>query len=149
MKMFSKGVMEYHREIAEYFKGRDVHAIFLFRRNHLRRMISLLANNHDKNVKVLNGTHKSHVHSPREVCSLYLYAQVYVYVCVCVYRIVENGKILINRLKYWQTTNQPLMQHSLYQNWGVLKEKQLEFLNTLKQPEILFFTMKMWLRTGL
>lgn len=64
--MLNQGLMEYHTEIAEYFKERGVQAIFLFRRNHLRRMISLLANNHDKNVKVLNGTHKSHVHSPHE-----------------------------------------------------------------------------------
>lgn len=64
-----KGFMEYHEEIEEYFKKRGVHAIFLFRRNHLRRMISLFANNYDKDVKVLNGTHKSHVHSPHEVFS--------------------------------------------------------------------------------
>jgi hypothetical protein len=59
--------MRHHEEIVEYFKTRGVSAIFLFRRNLLRRMISILANSYDRDVKPLNGTHKSHVHSPREV----------------------------------------------------------------------------------
>lgn len=62
-----KGLMEYHEEIADYFNRRGVSIIFLFRRNLLRRMISLLANTYDKDAKLLNGTHKSHVHSPHEV----------------------------------------------------------------------------------
>lgn len=37
-------------------------------------MISVLANSYDKEAKLLNGTHKSHVHSPYEVS-----------LCVCVY----------------------------------------------------------------
>jgi len=64
-----QGVMQHHEEIVEYFKTRGVSAIFLFRRNLLRRMISILANSYDREVKPLNGTHKSHVHSPREVTS--------------------------------------------------------------------------------
>jgi len=59
--------MEHHEGIAEYFKQNGVHAIFLFRRNLLRRMISVLANSYDKSNKPLNGTHKSHVHSSMEV----------------------------------------------------------------------------------
>lgn len=59
--------MENHKEIVEYFKKRGVSAIFLFRKNFLRRMISVLANTYDKAAKPLNGTHKSHVHSPVEV----------------------------------------------------------------------------------
>jgi len=31
-------------------------------------MVSILANTYDRDFKLLNGTHKSHVHSPREVC---------------------------------------------------------------------------------
>lgn len=58
--------MHYHEEIVEYFKSRGVSTIFLFRRNLLRRMISILANSYDQNAKLLNGTHKSHVHSPKE-----------------------------------------------------------------------------------
>ena len=63
--------MKHHEEIVEYFKTRGVSAIFLFRRNLLRRMISVLANSYDKDAKLLNGTHKSHVHSPKEVSLSY------------------------------------------------------------------------------
>ena len=41
--------------------------ILLFRRNTLRRLISVLANNYDRRTKQLNGIHKSHVHSKEEV----------------------------------------------------------------------------------
>lgn len=62
-----QGLMKHHEEIVDYFKTRGVSAIFLFRRNLLRRMISVLANSYDRDNKLLNGTHKSHVHSPKEV----------------------------------------------------------------------------------
>lgn len=64
--MLNQGLMEHHKEIVEYFNRRNVSAIFLFRRNLLRRMISVLANSYDRDAKLLNGTHKSHVHSPLE-----------------------------------------------------------------------------------
>ncbi|CAB4296963.1 unnamed protein product [Prunus armeniaca] len=64
--MLNQGLMENHEEIVKYFKKKGVSAIFLFRRNLLRRMISVLANSYDKDAKPLNGTHKSHVHSPLE-----------------------------------------------------------------------------------
>ncbi|KAM7517091.1 hypothetical protein LguiA_006674 [Lonicera macranthoides] len=59
--------MEHHKEIVEYFNKRGISVILLFRRNLLRRMISVLANSYDKEAKLLNGTHKSHLHSPYEV----------------------------------------------------------------------------------
>lgn len=62
-----QGLMQNHDQIAEYFRIHGVSIIFLFRRNLLRRMISVLANEYDRNAKLLNGTHKSHVHSPKEV----------------------------------------------------------------------------------
>ncbi|XP_059637618.1 uncharacterized protein LOC132279615 isoform X2 [Cornus florida] len=64
--MLNQGLMAHHKEIVEYFNKRGVSAIFLLRRNLLRRMISLLANSYDTNAKLLNGTHKSHVHSSKE-----------------------------------------------------------------------------------
>ncbi|OIT29123.1 PREDICTED: uncharacterized protein LOC109211767 isoform X1 [Nicotiana attenuata] len=64
--MLNQGLLQHHEEIVEYFKRRGVSAIFLFRRNLLRRMVSILANSYDQNAKLLNGTHKSHVHSPVE-----------------------------------------------------------------------------------
>ncbi|XP_052194318.1 uncharacterized protein LOC127802516 isoform X2 [Diospyros lotus] len=64
--MLNQGLMQHHEQIIEYFNTKGVSAIFLFRRNLLRRMISILANSYDQNAKPLNGTHKSHVHSPHE-----------------------------------------------------------------------------------
>ncbi|GLU13584.1 hypothetical protein SLE2022_302110 [Rubroshorea leprosula] len=68
--MFNQGLMEDHREIVDYFNRRGVSAIFLLRRNLLRRMVSVLANSHDRYAKLLNGTHKSHVHSQEEADAL-------------------------------------------------------------------------------
>ncbi|PNY09265.1 nodulation protein H-like [Trifolium pratense] len=64
--MLNQGLMDHHKEIEEYFKRRNVSVIFLFRRNLLRRMVSMLANSYDSHAKLLNGTHKSHVHSAEE-----------------------------------------------------------------------------------
>ncbi|KAL8540341.1 hypothetical protein ACS0TY_001810 [Phlomoides rotata] len=64
--MLNQGLMQHHEEIVEYFKTKGVSIIFLFRRNLLRRMVSILANSFDQNAKPLNGTHKSHVHSTDE-----------------------------------------------------------------------------------
>ncbi|KAL6560779.1 hypothetical protein OROGR_004338 [Orobanche gracilis] len=64
--MLNQGLLQYHEEIAEYFKAKGVSAIFLFRKNLLRRMVSILANSYDQKAKPLNGTHKSHVHSTHE-----------------------------------------------------------------------------------
>ncbi|WOL00626.1 hypothetical protein Cni_G09339 [Canna indica] len=64
--MLNQGIMDHHREILDYFNLNHVSLIFLFRRNILRRLVSLLANNYDRYAKQLNGTHKSHVHSREE-----------------------------------------------------------------------------------
>ncbi|XP_077213423.1 uncharacterized protein LOC143848376 isoform X2 [Tasmannia lanceolata] len=64
--MLNQGAMEYQKEIVDYFNRRGVSMIFLFRRNILRRLISVLSNSYDQDAKQLNGTHKSHVHSTVE-----------------------------------------------------------------------------------
>ncbi|XP_022773954.1 uncharacterized protein LOC111316208 [Durio zibethinus] len=74
--MLNQGLIEHHKEIVEYFNHRGVSAIFLFRRNLLRRMVSLLANSYDRYAKLLNGTHKSHVHSTEEAAVLSSYKPV-------------------------------------------------------------------------
>ncbi|KAJ8438996.1 hypothetical protein Cgig2_012992 [Carnegiea gigantea] len=64
--MLNQGLMEHHEEILKYFRQKGVSIIFLFRRNLLRRMVSVLANSYDRAAPLLNGTHKSHVHSTSE-----------------------------------------------------------------------------------
>lgn len=71
--MLNQGLMENHKEVVEYFNSRGVSAILLFRRNTLRRMVSMLANSYDRHAKLLNGTHKSHVHSLEEADTLSRY----------------------------------------------------------------------------
>lgn len=62
-----QGLMQHPTEIAQYFNDRGVSVIFLLRRNVLRRLVSILANVFDKDAKLLNGVHVSHVHSHEEV----------------------------------------------------------------------------------
>ncbi|KAI3706087.1 hypothetical protein L1987_76342 [Smallanthus sonchifolius] len=64
--MLNQGLMQNYEAIVEYFNAKGVSVIFLFRRNLLRRRISILANAYDQSAKPLNGKHKSHVHSPDE-----------------------------------------------------------------------------------
>ncbi|XP_074308764.1 uncharacterized protein LOC141643481 [Silene latifolia] len=71
--MLNQGLMEYPNEIVEYFNKRGVSLIFLFRRNLLRRMVSVLANSFDSQAKLINGTHKSHVHTLEEAETLSSY----------------------------------------------------------------------------
>ncbi|KAI4327468.1 hypothetical protein L6164_019926 [Bauhinia variegata] len=71
--MLNQGVMEHHEEVVDYFNRRSVSVIFLLRRNLLRRMVSMLANSYDRYAKLLNGTHKSHVHSSEEADALSKY----------------------------------------------------------------------------
>eukprot|EP00257_Ricinus_communis_P026300 XP_025013714.1 uncharacterized protein LOC8260596 isoform X2 [Ricinus communis] len=87
-----QGLMEHHEAIVEYFNSRGVSAIFLFRRNLLRRMVSVLANSYDRYAKLLNGTHKSHVHSTEEAETLSRYKP------------IINSTLLISDLKEVEIT---------------------------------------------
>ncbi|KAL6841786.1 hypothetical protein ACP4OV_028298 [Aristida adscensionis] len=64
--MLNQGFLDNHDDIVNYLNKKGVSVIFLFRRNTLRRLISVLANDYDRDAKQLNGTHKSHVHSKEE-----------------------------------------------------------------------------------
>ncbi|KAK4760891.1 hypothetical protein SAY87_005784 [Trapa incisa] len=74
--MFNQGLIEHHEGIVEYMNRRGVSVIFLFRRNLLRRMVSVHANSYDRYARLLNGTHKSHVHSEEEASKLSSYKPV-------------------------------------------------------------------------
>ena len=58
--------MEYKGDVLEYLKENSISIIFLFRRNILERYISLIANKFDEQAKLVNGTHRAHVHSIEE-----------------------------------------------------------------------------------
>ncbi|KAL9415086.1 hypothetical protein AB3S75_043373 [Citrus x aurantiifolia] len=97
--MLNQGLLQQHEDIAEYFRTRGVSAIFLFRRNQLRRMISVLANSYDRNAKLLNGTHKSHVHSPHEAEIL------------ARYKPVINATLLIRDMKQVEDTQTKALEY--------------------------------------
>ncbi|KAH1261369.1 Nodulation protein H [Glycine max] len=105
--MLNQGLMQHHEQIAEYFRIHGVSLIFLFRRNLLRRMVSVLANEYDRNAKILNGTHKSHVHSPQEV---------FIFLCACAeilakYKPTINSTLLIAQLKQVNETTTKALEY--------------------------------------
>ncbi|KAI3808576.1 hypothetical protein L1987_24530 [Smallanthus sonchifolius] len=71
--MLNQGLMDHPGEILDYFTKRGVYVIFFLRRNMLRRLVSILANSFDKEAKLLNGLHVSHVHSHEEALKLSRY----------------------------------------------------------------------------
>ncbi|KAF7840855.1 Nodulation protein H [Senna tora] len=97
--MLNQGLMQHHEQIADYFKTHGVSIIFLFRRNLLRRMVSILANQYDRDTKLLNGTHKSHVHSPHEAEIL------------AKYRPTINSTLLIRNLKQVNDTTTKALEY--------------------------------------
>ncbi|PSS17240.1 Nodulation protein like [Actinidia chinensis var. chinensis] len=101
--MLNQGLMTHHKEIVEYFNERSVSAIFLFRRNLLRRMISVLANSYDSQAKLLNGTHKSHVHSPHEAKILANYKPK-VNATLLVSNLKEADEMTAKALEYFKST---------------------------------------------
>lgn len=68
--MLNQGPVEYRQEVLDYFQSMGVSIILLRRRNVLKRLISIMANDFDRREKLLNGTHKAHVHSLEEASKL-------------------------------------------------------------------------------
>ncbi|KAK8607571.1 hypothetical protein V6N13_053302 [Hibiscus sabdariffa] len=101
--MLNQGLIEHHEEIVEYFKHRGISAIFLFRRNLLRRMVSVLANSYDRYAKLLNGTHKSHVHSQQEATTLSSYKPV-INSTSLITDLREVGSAAVKALEYFNST---------------------------------------------
>ncbi|GAQ86632.1 P-loop containing nucleoside triphosphate hydrolases superfamily protein [Klebsormidium nitens] len=65
--MLNQGVMDHWQDWLEYVRAHGVSVVVLFRRNTLRRMVSVAANGYDKQAKLVDGEqHKSHVHSAEE-----------------------------------------------------------------------------------
>ncbi|WJX50458.1 hypothetical protein P8452_36756 [Trifolium repens] len=130
--MLNQGLLQNHEDIAEYFRIHGVSVIFLFRRNLLRRMISVLANEYDRNAKILNGTHKSHVHSPKEAEIL------------AKYKPRLNSTLLIANLKQVNDTTTKALEyfkstrHIMLYYEDVVKNrtKLMDVLEFLKVPQM-------------
>ncbi|WKA10008.1 hypothetical protein VitviT2T_027612 [Vitis vinifera] len=125
--MLNQGLMEHHKDIVKYFKNKGVSAIFLFRRNLLRRMISVLANSYDRDAKLLNGTHKSHVHSTEEAQILAKYKPT-VNATLLLPDLKEAEETITKALEYFKSTRHIVLYYEdLINNRTKLKDVQ-EFL---------------------
>ncbi|KAL2925081.1 Nodulation protein H [Bienertia sinuspersici] len=108
--MLNQGLMQHHEDILDYFNKKGVSVIFLFRRNLLRRMISILANTYDRDFKLLNGTHKSHVHSPHEAGILASYKP-HVNATTLIPELKRVQKMAAKALGYFNSTRHMLLYY--------------------------------------
>ncbi|GAV86344.1 hypothetical protein CFOL_v3_29775, partial [Cephalotus follicularis] len=129
--MLNQGVMQHHKEIVEYFNTRGVSAIFLFRRNLLRRMISVLANSYDRDAKLLNGTHKSHVHSPHDAEVLASYKPL-VNATLLIPNLRQVEEITTKALEYFKSTRHIILY---YEDLVKNRTKLVDVLEFLKVPQ--------------
>lgn len=106
--MLNQGLMQNHEEIVKYFNQRGVSAIFLFRRNLLRRLVSELSNLHDRDAKQLNGTHKAHVHSKDEADVLARYKPT-INATSLIPDLKHTDKWTADALKYFKITRHTLV----------------------------------------
>ncbi|GMH14773.1 hypothetical protein Nepgr_016614 [Nepenthes gracilis] len=108
--MLNQGLMEYHDEISEHLKRKGVSVIFLFRRNLLRRMISVVANSYDCYAKPLNGTHKSHVHSQEEADTLSKYKP-FINATTLISELQKMELMTAKALKYFNSTRHIVLHY--------------------------------------
>ncbi|XP_059649296.1 uncharacterized protein LOC132295166 [Cornus florida] len=125
--MLNQAVMNYHRQIANYFNLRGVSVIFILRRNLLRRLVSVLANAYDRNAKQINGTHKSHVHT-REEADLLAQFKPTLNVGSLIEDLTKAERMMADSLEYFKTTpHKTLYYEDLIKNPRLMSEAQ-EFL---------------------
>uniref|UniRef100_A0A5B6YXM8 Sulfotransferase n=1 Tax=Davidia involucrata TaxID=16924 RepID=A0A5B6YXM8_DAVIN len=125
--MLNQAVMDYHRQIANYFNLKGVSVIFVLRRNLLRRLVSVLANAYDRDAKQINGTHKSHVHT-REEADLLARFKPTLNVSALVPDLIKAERMMTDSLEYFRTTRHMIFYYEdLIKNPKLLSEAQ-EFL---------------------
>lgn len=125
--MLNQGLMDHHREILKYFKAKGVFVLFLFRRNLLRRLISVVANNYDRHAKQLNGTHKSHVHS-KEEAEILAQFKPKINTAVLVHNLTHVERTTADCISYFNSTRHIILYYEdIISNQKVLSQVQ-EFL---------------------
>ncbi|XP_050368100.1 uncharacterized protein LOC126786344 isoform X1 [Argentina anserina] len=130
--MLNQGLMDHHEEIVEYFNRRGVSAIFLFRRNLLRRMVSVIANSYDRYAKLLNGTHKAHVHSAKEADTLSKYKPI-INCTKLITDLKEMELTAAKAIEYFNSTRHIVVYYEdIVKNLTVLKDVE-EFLRLPKK----------------
>ncbi|EPS58773.1 hypothetical protein M569_16040, partial [Genlisea aurea] len=142
--MLNQGLLQHHEEILEYFKTRGVSVVFLFRRNLLRRMISLLANSYDQNAKPLNGTHKSHVHSTHEAEVLARYKPT-INTTTLVPDLKQLEDLVTKSLQYFSSTRHIILYYEDIMN---NRTKLAEIQEFLKVPKRRLFSRQVKIHKG-
>ncbi|PWA36912.1 P-loop containing nucleoside triphosphate hydrolases superfamily protein [Artemisia annua] len=98
--------------------------IFLFRRNLLRRRISILANAYDQSAKPLDGKHKSHVHSPDEAKILASYKPS-INTTLLIPELQQADNMVKQALEYFNTTRHIILYYEdIIKNHTVLNDVQ-------------------------
>ncbi|XP_068642141.1 uncharacterized protein [Aristolochia californica] len=131
--MLNQGAMKYHLQVVEYFNRRGVSPIFLFRRNLLSRMVSILANSHDQYVKTINGTHKSHVHSSNEAKLLAQYKP-WINVSTLISDLEVADEMITNTLNYFKGTRHIILYYEDLVNNST--NKLLDVQHFLRLPRL-------------
>ncbi|XP_024970956.1 uncharacterized protein LOC112509959 [Cynara cardunculus var. scolymus] len=122
--MLNQGFLQNHEAITEYFKTKGVSVIFLFRRNLLRRRISILANAYDQSAKPLNGKHKSHVHSPDEAKILASYRPS-INTTLLIPELKQADNMVKQALDYFNSTRHIILYYEdIIKNRSVLNDVQ-------------------------
>ncbi|KAL5223335.1 hypothetical protein ABZP36_028048 [Zizania latifolia] len=129
--MLNQGLMKHHKEIVEYFNRRSVSAIFLLRRNLLRRYVSVLANAHDSATKQLNGTHKAHVHSEHEANVLAQYKPI-IDTKLLIAELKRSDRMAADALVNFKKTRHIILY---YEDVVSNKTKLMDVLDFLKLPK--------------
>ncbi|KAG6477962.1 nodulation protein H-like isoform X1 [Zingiber officinale] len=128
--MLNQGLMDHHEEIVKYFNERGVYAILLFRRNLLRRMVSQLANDHDRIAKQLNGKHKAHVHSQYEADVLAKYKP-FINATEMMSNLKYSAECVKNALGYFSNTRHMVLY---YEDLILNHIKLVDVLDFLRLP---------------
>lgn len=142
--MLNQGVIEHQREIVDYFNEKGVSVIFLFRRNLLRRMVSLLANSYDRHAKLLNGTHKSHVHSTEEAETLAKYKPV-INTASLMMELKQMDVMAREALQYFSSTRHIVLYYEdLIRN----QSKMMDVLKFLRLPHMHLTSRQVKIHSG-
>lgn len=129
--MLNQGLLQNHEGIVSYFNRRGVTPIFLFRKNLLRRLVSILANTHDRNTKQLNGTHKAHVHSKDEAKILARYKPT-INSTILVSTLKQTNQMAVDALEYFKSTQHIVLY---YEDLINNHTKLMDVINLLRLPQ--------------
>lgn len=130
--MLNQGILDNHEGIVDYLNHRGVSVILLFRRNHLRRLISHKANNYDGLSKELNGTHKAHAQSKNEADILSSYKPK-LNIRTLIPTLEHMESLVTNAMNYFKSTRHIIVYYEdLVQNQT---QKMMEVLEFLRAPQ--------------